>query len=330
MCIALVIAVALFGSAARSAALTDGATGPSPLAPLSALEAELGLAPEELANVSLGHAMLNADEFQRAAKTYLGDMLPPERQVALVDGPARGLARLAEAAIPTRNSARDFGPAPADAAAPSLTDGLGPQGAQAPRARQTPRQERASRVTELLKLYLNARPEQGGGAARLDSTPDLRQQGSDNSSVALDTLKTAIDIGGPNMVAEIFAPALEANGYISLSLGGLARFVFVVSQESNTLRIVDADTGRSITVAAPESAGGGSGGIGGSARSGGLDDGLPRRTSAPAENLTFAGLVEMVVDSLGSLATQPGFAASVAIVGVLWLLWRLRRRRIEI
>ncbi len=342
-CILALCAVGLLSGAASHAAVmlpgtnptgtTDGSLPTVQILPQNTLEDEIGLAPEELADVSLGHAMLNADLFQRAAASYLGQSLKPERDVALADGPAKGIARLMEATVRPPPSTRPAARTPAlygygfDAAADS-PDGPALSGAAQAQALArgpaTPADRARARVSGALRLLLNVR--QGGRGeddpAAVGPTPNAGDPGLFHSSLAVDALDIALSNGGAKIIAAIFDPALEANGYISLSFAGLSRFIFVASRDNGRLNVIDADNGRMVSIGAPSVRPG---------RRGALDPSIDGSQfgSGPGEAVSFRSLGLMLLESIGSLMAEPAFMVSVLIVGVLWLLWRMRRRRLE-
>ncbi len=350
----MILTLASVGSAPGHAAVVTVGVGPAhrlmvshsgdgvAISPLTPIENELGLAPEELADVSLGHALLNAEVFQHAAELYLDDLLAPEREVALTDGPARGLNRLMARSLhpatdeatpprPRRGAALAFG----FDTSPQVTPSASPAGAQ------RPQDSAAARALDMIRLFLNMR----SGPARENSfrgpAPDLADalrdrdahrvdplgspgKGLLGSSLVVDALDTAVAKGSERLMRGIFDPALEANGYISLSFAGLTRFVFVVSPETNSVSVIDADTGRSFSLSGPPSA------VAGMRGPASDEFGNSLYGQKRGEHLTFIGLFTMLLDQLAGLSTEPSFLVSVMIVGILWVLWRLRRHRAEI
>ncbi len=294
---------------------------PVQISPQSALELELGLAPEELADVSLGHTLLNADEFQQAAKSYLGDALTAEREVALVDGPAKSLARLLEGSVPRPHAKPRRQPVDvlAEAERPG-SPALAPDGTpQADAQGSTPSDPARARLAAAVRLLLNVRP---GDDALDGASPNLSPEGQGmglfHTSLAVDAIDYAISHGGADVIAAIFDPALEANGYISLSFAGLARVIVMASRDTNSISVRGIGGGPSITI---------SGLAAGGARRGPYSDFDGREAAEP---MGAHALMMVLVDGLISLVTEPGFVISMAIVAVLWLLWRMRRSRLEI
>ncbi|MHA1113664.1 MAG: hypothetical protein ACTSRY_04070 [Alphaproteobacteria bacterium] len=195
-----------------------------------------------------------------------------------------------------------------------------------------------TRARDLIRLFLNvsrfAAPTQGAGgfgpsaglfgeiagAARTNGGGANRAASANNESVLEAALDAALDKDTIGLIGQIFHPTIEPTGLISISVAGLGNFILLLSEAEGRIRIIDADTGRTVVSYRQ----------GGEDASSGIVNGRISRNFQPVrgsgKGVSLGRFLSEVWTAIVDLATEPLVILAAFLVVIMWVLWTLRAR----
>jgi len=206
--------------------------------------------------------------------------------------------------------------------------------------------QQKTRARDLIRLFLNISRFQGGAADGVGpgdaeaafagfATPGLGDAdaagtgeratadaiGTDSETVLDAALDAALDRDTIGLISRVFRPTIEPTGLVSLSVAGLGNFIFLLSDARDSIRIVDADTGK--TVASYSGPGGGEPSGVGRSRAPTPD---PQPARGRGRGVPLSQFLAEVWATAIDVATEPLVILAAILAVIMWVLWTLRAR----
>lgn len=160
------------------------------------------------------------------------------------------------------------------------------------------------------------------GASGIASESASDQANGAGFSVLTSIMRVEVDPNVIQAIARVISPSIDLGGVVSFSVFGMGDFAFMVSADTDEINIVDVKSGARTSMNYSNRRAGFQSAINGNPQRGGVQPG------GTAQGRRLADMLESAKDWVFNYILHPFTLTTLAMLLVIWTLWRMRSREI--
>tara|TARA_R110000787_G_scaffold8895_17_gene30674 strand:+ start:1511 stop:2464 length:954 start_codon:yes stop_codon:yes gene_type:complete len=160
------------------------------------------------------------------------------------------------------------------------------------------------------------------GSSGIAPEPTTEQASGTGFSVLASVMRIEVDSNVIQAIARVISPSIDLGGVVSFSVFGMGDFAFMVSADTDEINIIDVESGARTSMNYANRRPGYRSAISENPQRGAVQSG------GTAQGRRLADLLESAKDWIFTYILHPFTLTTLAMLLVIWTLWRMRSREI--